>query len=112
MKKTLFFLILCLPALLQTFIFAETASLAGQFIDGKYYVAPGTVHVGPENIYLNLEGNLYPIQAVCIDDYGVYVLGYEVRRETLCTRCGRVYDSERYSDRCPHTGQKCNTHSN
>lgn len=96
-----------LSLLLGTTALAITAPLADQYIDGKLYVEPGTVHVAPDGIFLHLEGNFVPVNAVCIDDGGIYVLGYEVKRMVYCSQCGRTYNADRFSSRCPHTAEWC-----
>jgi hypothetical protein len=106
MKKMICFFVVGLSMFLGTAAFAETAPFAGQCIDGKFYVEPGTVHVAPNGIFLNLEGNCVPVNYVAMDEYGVYVLGYDCMRMVTCPRCGRTYNADRYSDRCPHTGEK------
>jgi hypothetical protein len=98
-----------LNLLLGTTAFAiNTTPFAGQCIDGKFYVEPGTVHVAPNGIFLNLDGNFIPVEMVCMDDEGVYVLEYEEgpKNWVCCTRCGTIYDANRYSGVCPHTERK------
>ena len=70
MRKMMNFFLMGLSLLLGTSAFAETASLAGQCIDGKFYVEPGTVHVAPNGIFLNIEGHLVPVSGVCVDEGG------------------------------------------
>jgi hypothetical protein len=93
--------------LISTAAFAsDAAPFAGQNIDGKLYVEPGTVYVAPNGIFLNIEGNFISVEGVCMDAYGVYAIGYDAMRMVTCPRCGRKYNADRYSDRCPHTGEK------
>jgi len=106
MKKAMSICLMGLGILLGAVAFAETDLLAGQCIDGKLYVEPGTVHVAPNGIFLNLDGNFVPVNGVCIDEFGIYVLGYDCMRIVTCPQCKRKYNADRYSDRCPHTGQK------
>ena len=80
----------------------ETAPRAGKFTDGKFYVTPGTVHVGANGIFLNLEENFIPVNAVCMDEYGGYVLGYNAVYVVECPRCGVEYDADNQSSKCPH----------
>jgi hypothetical protein len=84
--------------------FADTAALAGQCIDGKLYIEPGTVHVAPNGIFLNVGGNFVPVSAVCKDKDGIYVLGYECVRMVWCPNpdCLLMYDADNQSSKCPH----------
>jgi phosphoribosylaminoimidazole (AIR) synthetase len=83
---------------------SETAPLAGQCIDGKLYIEPGTVHVAPNGIFLNEEGSFIQVEAVCMDNSGVYVTGYNVVRWVQCPKpdCRKWYDADRQSSKCPH----------
>lgn len=74
MGKTFCTCLILLNLFLGAALFANANHLIGQYIDGKFYVAPGTVHVAPNGIFLNLEGNFLPVEAVCTDDRGVYCL--------------------------------------
>lgn len=94
-----------LSLFLGTAALAETpAPFAGQYIDGKLYVEPGTVHVAPNGIFLSTEGNFIPVSGVCIDQGGIYVLGYDCVRMVRCPKpdCRRVYDADNQSSKCPH----------
>jgi hypothetical protein len=79
---------------------SEAAPFAGQCIDGKLYVEPGTVHVAPNGIFLNQEGSFVPVSAVCVDDYGIYVSGYNAVRMVRCPTCGNAYDADNQSSEC------------
>jgi|GEM_PF-3868457 len=81
---------------------SELAPLAGQCIDGKYYVEPGTVHVAPNGIFLNLSGIFVPVNGVCFDEGGIYVTGYDAVMMVTCSRCGKRYDADNQSSKCPH----------
>lgn len=103
MKRILNFFALGL--LLGSTAFAiNAAPFAGQCIDGKFYVEPGTVYVAPNGIFLNLDGNYIPVGMVCSDEVGVYVLEYELGPENwiLCTRCYTVYNADKCNRACPH----------
>ena len=107
LRKMKCFFFITFAMLVSTVSFAnESAPLAGQCIDGKLYVEPGTVHVAPNGIFFIEDGNFIPVEWVSIDEYGVYVLTYDCRRMVKCSDCGRVYNADVYSDRCPHTGMK------
>ncbi len=105
-KMRMLCFIVCGILIGSTTSFANLSTLAGQYVDGKYYIEPGTVHVAPSGIFLNCEGDFIPVEMVCVDEFGVYVLGYDCMRMVTCSRCGKSYNADRYSDRCPHTGQK------
>lgn len=87
----------------------ELAPLAGQFVDDKYYVEPGTIHVAPNSIFLNLEGHFVPVESVSMDDCGVYCLlpncSSKSRRDWKCPRedCGTWNGAWRIRcQRCGH----------
>lgn len=75
----------------------ESAPFAGQYIDGKLYVEPGTVHVAPNGIFLAEGGNFIPVKGVCIDECGIYVLGYDLVRSVKCPKCKNYYDADNQS---------------
>lgn len=104
MRKAMSFFLMGLSMLLGAVAFADTASLAGRCIDGKLYVEPGTVHVAPNGIFLNVEGNFVPVNEVCVDEGGIYVLGYDCVRMVQCTnpKCRMRYDADNQSSKCPH----------
>jgi hypothetical protein len=100
---TLYAIISCM--FFSTGAFAtEVAPFAGQCIDGKFYVEPGTVHVAQNGIFLNVERSFVPVNAVCMDEYGIYVLGYNAVRMVKCPKpdCGQWYDADNQSSKCPH----------
>jgi hypothetical protein len=113
MKKSFNFCLMGLSMLLGSFAFAETAPLAGQYIEGKLYVEPGTVHVAPNGIFINLEGNFISVDSVCIDGGGIYVTGYEAVRMVRCPKCGNEYDADNQSSVCNNGrhGWKCQRQS-
>jgi hypothetical protein len=81
----------------------EAAPFAGQIIDGKFYVEPGTVHVGPCSIFLELDGNYVPVEAVYIDEYGVYVNlrpDPDCGHALYCNRCGGCNPKNTCRNRC------------
>lgn len=109
MKKIMSACLMGLSIFFGSIAFAETVSLAGQCIDGKLYVEPGTVHVAPNGIFLNLAGNFVPVNGVCVDEYGIYVLGYDAVRMMRGPKCNNYYDADNQSSQCNHGkhGWKC-----
>lgn len=75
-------------------------------MDGKLYVTPGSVYVALDAIYVNLDGNFVPVNSVKVDENGVYVEGLETACMVYCAGCGRTYDREKYTVRCPHDKRK------
>lgn len=104
MKKTVGICLMGLSILLGAGAFASTAPLAGQSIDAKLYVQPGTVHVAPNGIFLNVEGHFVPVTQVAIDADGIYVVGYDCVRMVQCLnpKCLKRYDADNQSNICPH----------
>ncbi len=101
MRKMIAFCLMAFCTFFDVGAFAnETLPLAGQCIDKKLYVEPGTVHVAPTGIFLNLEGNFVPVDAVCIDEHGVYVLGYNAVKMVKCHQCDNYYDADNQSSQC------------
>lgn len=90
-----------LSLFLGTTAFAEATPLVGEDTDDKFYVEPGTVHVAPNGIFLNLDGNFIPVSSVSADEEGIYVLGFDVST-VCCSRCGLHYDANEYRAVCPH----------
>lgn len=104
MRKTMLFSLMFVCMLFSIRASAnETAPFAGQTIDGKFYVEPGTVHVGPSSIFLELEGNYVFVEAVYIDEYGVYVnlrSNPKCGHTIYCNRCGGCNRNNRCQYRC------------
>ena len=101
MRRLMSFFLTGLSMLLgTTSVFAE----AGQCIDGKLYVEPGTVHVAPNGIFGHVEGHFVPVNAVCMDEGGIYVLGYNCVRIVQCPnpKCLKRFDADNQSIKCPH----------
>lgn len=93
MKKTLGSCLLTCAIFFTSGAFAE-AGWVHQNENGKFYVEPGTVHVGPKGIFLDLDGDFIPVSSVHMDAHGVYVVGYEAVRMIRCSRCNKRYDAD------------------
>ncbi len=93
-----------LTTLFGALAFADTAVLSDQSIDGKFYVEPGTVYIAPDGIFLNVEDNFVPISGVCVDEGGIYVLGYGWATMVRCQnpKCRMIYDADTQQRKCPH----------
>ena len=46
---------------------------SNRVVDNKIYLQPGTVYVAPDQILLNVEGQLLPIENLSADSEGVFV---------------------------------------
>lgn len=61
------------------------------------YVEPGSIYVAPNGIFLNIEGELYGVTSVNIDEDGIYIPspvlgfcgkhGYYPGNSTVCPKC-------------------------
>lgn len=98
-KKSLALMVWALLLNIAAFT-SEAAPFAGQTIDGKLYVEPGTVYVAPNGIFLNVEGNLIAVNSICMDQYGVHVPNYQAVRMVRCPECGNYYDADNQSSQC------------
>ncbi|PJD95506.1 MAG: hypothetical protein CK425_08290 [Parachlamydia sp.] len=57
---------------------------AGKIIEGKYYVTPGSVHVTPDKIVVEIHGQFVQVDVLETDENGVYISA-----QNLCPLCGR-----------------------
>lgn len=100
MKKTLLALSILTLMIFNTISANEIHGQAD-----KMYVSPGTVYIAPEGIYLNVDGQLVPVQIVGHDKGGIFVEGageYLSSDYVKCKQCGLTYNRETQSMRCPH----------
>lgn len=56
---------------------------AGKIINGKYYVTPGSVHVTPDKIVIEIHGHFIQVNVLDTDENGVYISA-----ANLCPFCG------------------------
>jgi hypothetical protein len=85
---------------------------SNRVVDNKIYLQPGTVYIAPDQILLNVEGQLLPIGNLSADSEGVFVtteglMAARRNNETwTCRRCGRTNSIEdrwcRTCNRDPH----------
>ena len=79
---------------------------SNKVIDNKVYLKPGTIYVAPDQILLNLDGQLLPIGNLSADAEGIFVTIEEMmmaaKNETwTCRKCKRVNSMEdRWCARC------------
>jgi hypothetical protein len=92
MKKIFLSFVFCLIS------FQSFASEIIQELNGKYYVAPGSVYVASDAIYINFEGNFVPVQGISSDSNGIYILDHDCRM-MYCLRCKQYHDSQ---SKCPN----------
>jgi hypothetical protein len=56
----------------------------------NYYVDPTMIYLAPNGIFLNFEGECFPISTLCSDSNGIYVPSQEMsRRLVWCPICQR-----------------------
>lgn len=56
-------------------------------IDTKVYLKPGTIQIAKNGIFINVEGELVPIDHLEMDNEGVYFELQRMKME-LCEKCG------------------------
>lgn len=88
MKK--FLIILCA-------IFTLTSAYASDQQLDRLYVEPGSIYVAPNGIFLIIEGELYGVTSIEVDESGVYVPvpnagfcgkhGYYPGNSPVCPKC-------------------------
>src|SRR5262249_20817054 len=103
----LLFLLLCCQANAEMSLCPEKLhSGLQEKVNNKFYVEPGTVYVSPNEIMLNLSGNLLPIKALFSDSEGVFVLAEEIisakAKEGVwyCAYCGEPNNGGNYCTTC------------
>ncbi len=81
---------------------------SNKVVDNKIYLQPGTVYVAPDQILLNIEGQLLPIGNLSADAEGVFVFIEELvtaakknNEAWTCRKCQRVNSMEdKWCRRC------------
>jgi hypothetical protein len=103
---SLFFLLFCCQAHADmSYQLEESHRPLLEKID-KFYVEPGTVYVSPNEILLNLSGNLLPIKNLFADSEGVFVLAEEIlsarasEGSWTCAWCGQENNGGNYCRVC------------
>jgi len=87
--------------LLKAMPFVEAASMSEN--SDRLYIDSAIVHIGNQGIFLNLHENVLPITGIAQDEKGVYVtVDSAAVNMTTCRRCGKDYDSDNQSSKCPH----------
>lgn len=94
MKKFIALLILSL-------ISFRTASFS-QEVSEAIYVAPESITITSDGIYIYLNDNLIPVNRIVSDENGFYVDLFEAGRINKCLRCGRTWEQGVHSGVCPH----------
>jgi hypothetical protein len=97
--STIFLTASCFADVSESFLEQNDISEDGT----KFYVESGTLLIGSNTIYLKIENNLVPIQAIFCDENGVYINIEDIKRVIKCPKCSRYFNPELYSTICPHT---------
>ena len=71
------------------FIFAISSTAFGRLgaESNKYYLAPGSLFMHEQRLFVDIAGELYPVSSVKTDEQGVYVDDWEVKWN--CKECGK-----------------------
>src|ERR1700722_13003929 len=81
----------------ETFI----VKYAEKVIDDRVYLKSGCVFVASKDIFLKIEEEMMPLEAVYCDENGIYVYAYQLSLEQ-CGTCKRYYNPEEQRVMCPH----------
>jgi hypothetical protein len=94
------FLLMCF-ILLSCSIFAHSLPERNGF--EKLYLESGTVQITPQGIFLDLNGDYMQIYSISQDEKGPFVIARSDQVSMVtCKRCGKNYDEDNQSNRCPH----------
>lgn len=104
---SLFFILFCcqMHADINHYL-KEPHSLLLEKTNNKFYVEPGTIYVSPNEILLNISGNLVPIKNLFADSEGVFVLAEEILSAKAdvsiwtCAWCGEQNNGGNYCTTC------------
>jgi hypothetical protein len=90
-----------MSCILLTMPFVEATSTSEN--NDRLYIDSAMVHIENQGIFLNLHDKVLPITGIAQDEKGVYVtVDSAAVNMTTCRRCGKDYDSDNQSSRCPH----------
>jgi hypothetical protein len=100
-KKLSFMTTFCM--LFTAMAFAEATSTSIAENDDRLYIESAIVHIGNQGIFLNLHEKVLPITGIAQDEKGVYATVDSAAVDmTTCRRCGKDYDADNQSKKCPH----------
>lgn len=88
--------------LFTAIVYSEVTSASIAENDDRLYIESAIVHIGNQGIFLNLQEKILPITGIAKDEKGVYVTVVDSVDMTTCRRCGKDYDSDNQSSKCPH----------
>ena len=78
---------------------ADAFSEEIEAIDGKIYLKPGMVYVAPQGIFVNFDGQMLPVQSLCVDSVGVYIFAESLPMNTnnswRCPKCKHKNNGDR-----------------
>jgi len=75
---------------------------AEQIIENRIYLKPGYVFIAAKDIFIKVEDDVVPVEAVFCDGEGIYVYDYQLASLIRCDTCKRPYDPEMQYAICPH----------
>ena len=100
-KKLSLMTLFCM--LITATTFAEVASTPTSENDDRLYIESATVQIGNQGIFLNLQDKALPIAGIAQDEKGIYAIVNSAAVDmTTCRRCGKDYDADNQSSKCPH----------
>lgn len=90
--------------LLNTIGFANSSSTGVEGSEEKLYIESGLVQIADQSIFLNLDEKVLPITGIAEDEKGIYVTLAPTTAVDIvtCRRCGKDYDADNQSKKCPH----------
>lgn len=75
---------------------------AEQIIEDRVYLKPGCVFVSAKDIFIKVDDDMVPVEAIYCDENGVYVYEYQLSSLIYCNECHRHYNPKTQSVLCPH----------
>jgi hypothetical protein len=75
---------------------------AVKIIEDHIYLKPGCVFVSENDIFIKIDNDIVPLEAIYCDENGVYVYDYQLSSLVYCNECHRRYDPKTQSVICPH----------
>lgn len=102
MRTKKFFYLFAFCTVLSALIFAESFTGTVGKGEEKIYIESGVVHITSSGMFLDLDGSFLPINAITQDENGIFVNVNSAVDITTCPRCGKSYDADNQSKKCPH----------
>lgn len=98
-----FFSLLIFSMMFNPILFAQSVNVNHENNEEKLYITSGNIQIVDEEFFLYSHGALIPIAKVDKDELGTYVLvNPDFVWEVKCNVCGKTYDRDNQSSRCPH----------